>query len=235
MNYIYILIDPRNNNIRYVGKTTNISFRISKHISDSKRSTRTKVKAWIKSLLKAGEMPIIQEIDCVSDFQYWERFYISYFKFIGCDLLNMTEGGENPPVLFGKDNPMKRKDIAKKISASKNSIIRPIFQFTKTGDFVKKWVNISEILNMNPSYDKRKVQRCCSEFDNAIYAYGYAWSYNSNWAPKHIIKGKQVIDLSTGFFFDSAKEASIAFNISHSALVKRLNGTTKNTTNLKYA
>lgn len=45
---------------------------------------------------------------------------------------------------------------------------------------------------------------------------------------------KLVLDTSTGIFFDSAKDAAKAYNISHSTLKSRLNGGTKNKTNLIY-
>lgn len=49
---------------------------------------------------------------------------------------------------------------------------------------------------------------------------------------KHL--SKIVLDLSTGVFFDSCKEASIAYGINHSTLKSRLNGNNKNKTNLIY-
>ena len=45
---------------------------------------------------------------------------------------------------------------------------------------------------------------------------------------------KMVIDMSTGIIFESAKEASEAFNIKHSTLRARLNGNSRNKTNLIY-
>lgn len=45
---------------------------------------------------------------------------------------------------------------------------------------------------------------------------------------------KLVLCLETGIFYDSAKDAAIAFNIKHSTLKSRLNGTVKNKTNLIY-
>jgi len=45
---------------------------------------------------------------------------------------------------------------------------------------------------------------------------------------------KIVIDLKTGIFFESAKEAAEAYGIKHSTLISMLNGTNKNRTNLIY-
>ena len=43
---------------------------------------------------------------------------IAHFCKFGC-LVNMTPGGDNPPVLRGEDNPTKRPEVAAKISATK--------------------------------------------------------------------------------------------------------------------
>jgi hypothetical protein len=51
---------------------------------------------WIKSLLLANLKPelFIIEEKC-DDLDYWEIFYISYFKSIGCNLTNYAKGGES--------------------------------------------------------------------------------------------------------------------------------------------
>ena len=45
---------------------------------------------------------------------------------------------------------------------------------------------------------------------------------------------KNVLDLNMGIFYNSAKEVSKIFNISHSTLKSRLNGNIKNTTQFIY-
>jgi len=95
MTDIYILIDPLTNQCRYVGKTINAKKRYRNHLKHAKRRGRkTKVYAWISSLLKKDELPEILVIDTVEDWIYWEKFYISYFKSIGCNLTNLDSGGQ---------------------------------------------------------------------------------------------------------------------------------------------
>lgn len=48
-------------------------------------------------------------------------------------------------------------------------------------------------------------------------------------------KAKLVLDLSTGVFFNSAREAALAFSLKHSTVRSQLNGTNRNKTNLIYA
>lgn len=93
--YIYTLSDPRNGNIRYVGKTNNPKLRLWMH----QRETRnTRKNAWIKSLAPAALSPamdIIEELphDPDSLWEEAERFWIKFLRFLGCDLTNEDDGG----------------------------------------------------------------------------------------------------------------------------------------------
>lgn len=94
--YIYVLKHPISNEIRYVGKTTNLKLRLQSHIdySRSKRKQRP-VSDWINSLLVNGTKPAIEQIDVCSE-ENWvekERYWIAVFK--SKRLLNLTEGGES--------------------------------------------------------------------------------------------------------------------------------------------
>jgi len=93
---IYVLIDPRTNLIRYVGKTTNVKKRLNKHLNESKHSTKSHKKAWINGLLKLDLLPLIEVIDEVpmDDWQFWEMYWISQMKTWGFNLTNHTDGGE---------------------------------------------------------------------------------------------------------------------------------------------
>ena len=97
MEYIYILVDPLTKQCRYVGKSKNPKRRLTQHIYRAKTKVlKTHSSSWIKSLLNKGEKPIQVVIDCVEDWRFWESFYIDYFKSIGCNLTNISEGGVGP-------------------------------------------------------------------------------------------------------------------------------------------
>ena len=49
--YIYTLSDPRNNLVRYVGKTSNPKMRLQNHMN-RKHNERTHKRNWIESLKK---------------------------------------------------------------------------------------------------------------------------------------------------------------------------------------
>jgi hypothetical protein len=93
---IYILIDPRNGAVRYIGKTLYpLRKRLREHIADKHITPKN---SWIKSLLSLQLVPLIEELEKVvdsddKDWQSIEDFWIKYLRFIGCDLLNMFSGG----------------------------------------------------------------------------------------------------------------------------------------------
>jgi len=98
MSSIYVLRDPRDGRVRYVGKTTKeVQVRLKGHIEKSRDlSNRWHVANWIRSLDSFGLKPEIEKIREVAD-EYLddaERFCIKEFKRLGCDLTNGTEGGD---------------------------------------------------------------------------------------------------------------------------------------------
>lgn len=93
MAYIYALIDPITHKIRYVGKTKNIKNRLKEHINYVNYQKSHK-NDWIKSLLKKDLIPLIVVLEKCKDWQDSERFWIKLCRGIGCDLTNLTEGGE---------------------------------------------------------------------------------------------------------------------------------------------
>lgn len=92
---IYTLADPRTNEVKYVGKTIySLKDRLYGHLRIRKITSRR--QNWIISLKNKGLSPVIELIDIVSD-DVWEEeeiFYISYFRFLGFVLFNVTEGGD---------------------------------------------------------------------------------------------------------------------------------------------
>jgi len=92
--FIYALVDPRNGDIRYIGKANNARLRFNSHMFDLARTKKTN---WIKSLIKIGlkpELLIIDEV-LISEWVFWEMHYISLFRFYGFKLTNATDGGES--------------------------------------------------------------------------------------------------------------------------------------------
>lgn len=174
-NYIYILTDPISNDVRYVGKSINPDVRVRKHISEAKTGKTNNHRInWIKSLLNQNLRPNMEIIDETNDdWVLLEEYWISQFITWGFNLVNGTEGGENPPSWKGKthsdeykeirrqkfltDNPAKnmddnwRKNIS--LAHKKNGFLPTkatesnkikVSQFTLNGEFIKTWDSITE-------------------------------------------------------------------------------------------
>lgn len=90
---IYILIDPCNGEVRYVGKTIRKpKHRLTEHNSGQ---CGAYTRNWIKSLQGIGESPIMEVIDEVGkDWEFWEMHYISLYKSWGFKLTNISIGGD---------------------------------------------------------------------------------------------------------------------------------------------
>lgn len=88
--YIYTLNDPDTKEVRYVGKTNNISKRYSAHLNDKNKSHKV---SWIKSLINNDKLPlitIIASFDCEKECYKAEIQYIKQFT----NLTNLRSGGK---------------------------------------------------------------------------------------------------------------------------------------------
>src|SRR6266404_1076008 len=95
--FVYGLIDPRNGELRYVGEAKNMKNRLAKHMTPSQLIGFNHKKNWIKLLKTEGlkpEMIMLEEHPTLKSALEAEIDLVAYFKAIGCDLTNGTEGGE---------------------------------------------------------------------------------------------------------------------------------------------
>lgn len=97
--FVYCLIDPRTEEIRYIGKTVaTLPTRLSQHCyAAANNKWRSHVNSWIKSLLDAGMRPIIRALSVVNDkhiLSQEECRLIAYYKTHGARLTNLTDGGD---------------------------------------------------------------------------------------------------------------------------------------------
>jgi len=86
---IYILIDPRNGDVRYVGRTSDIIKRMSKHYSVT-TAVGTFKHEFVVELAAEGlrvDYEIIDEVP-EEEGKFWETFYTDLFRSWGFDLLN---------------------------------------------------------------------------------------------------------------------------------------------------
>lgn len=95
---IYALRDPRNQDIRYVGKTVkSLKARLQIHVASSGYYARRHVCHWIKELQSLSLYPsieLLEEVDPGKDWAARERYWIAKLRNDGCRLTNLTEGGD---------------------------------------------------------------------------------------------------------------------------------------------
>jgi NUMOD3 motif len=92
--FIYTLIDPLTNSIRYIGQSIRPMERLTNHCNDKSECHRTH---WIQSLLKQEMRPLLLVLDCVASDDDWrtvERDWIAYGRERGWSLTNGTDGGD---------------------------------------------------------------------------------------------------------------------------------------------
>jgi hypothetical protein len=94
ITFIYGLVCPISNEIRYIGKSNDPQRRLKDHLIDF-RGVELGKAMWIRDLKMKNlkpELLILDEIN-IEDWEYWEKFYISYFRGIGANILNTKPGG----------------------------------------------------------------------------------------------------------------------------------------------
>lgn len=94
-NVVYGLIDPRNGQIRYVGKSTSGSRRPFQHGQPYSLKLPGHKTNWLRQLAAEGLRPEVVILDdSPTSLDAAEQFWIAYFRFVGADLTNHTIGGD---------------------------------------------------------------------------------------------------------------------------------------------
>jgi group I intron endonuclease len=146
--YIYELIDPRDNSVRYIGKTNNPRKRIVLHLSRAKKSTKTRKEAWMKGLLNEGLAPIMNIIKVceLEEVNTVEIATITEYKLI-YNLYNMTPGGEG--ILMSKE-------IRAKVSAAKKGKPGP-----KASEETKRKMSLAQRGKKQPKWKSETFAKNC--------------------------------------------------------------------------
>lgn len=96
---VYALVDPRNGQIRYVGKSTVGRKRARAHLRTS-LTERTHKASWVRQLLNLGmvyDIVILERVEEPGQLAFAEKKWISALRFAGARLTNMTDGGDGIP------------------------------------------------------------------------------------------------------------------------------------------
>ena len=89
--WLYALVDPRDQTVRYIGVTGAPKSRLHWHMQDPLACTRD----WIRELGSVGEQPLLVVLGrtCKTHWQAVERSWISFFRWRG-GLYNESDGGK---------------------------------------------------------------------------------------------------------------------------------------------
>ncbi len=186
VTYIYVLIDPRTNLVKYVGKTINPKIRFRTYIKQAKKGKRNNlVINWVKSLLKSDlepKMEIIDEIE--GEWEWLEQYWISQFRVWGFELKNMTDGGDA--------NPMDNPEVRLKISNHMKNLIRGD-EWCNNISLAKKDVKIhskEQIMKYsddnsgdgNPMYNKKHTIAALQKMKLSVLQYSLDGEFIKEWS-----------------------------------------------------
>lgn len=164
---IYVLIDPRDGKVRYVGKANNVTQRYQAHLNRA-RKHQTHKKNWVMQLKKEGLKPIMEVIDIVSidEWQYWEIYWISQMKQWGFDLVNYTNGGDG--CSFANQTSFKKGEGGKSV-VGYNELGEKCFEF-RTATEASKYLKVN----------KSNIPCACKPDCRSKTVKGYAWFYEED-------------------------------------------------------
>lgn len=163
--YIYILSDPTDNMIRYVGKTNNPQQRYKAHTNKC-RDKNTHKRNWINTLRDKGLKPnffIIDKVD-VKEWKYWEKYYITLFTSLGAKLTNKTDGGDG--LTFGNQTSFKKGDGA-----------RVVLGIDRNGNIIHEFQSATEA-SISLGLHRSTIGSCAS--GHSKLSRGLAWIYKDD-------------------------------------------------------
>lgn len=112
--FIYILVDPRDGQVRYVGKFNDPQLRLRAHVSRCNMSS-SHLYNWIsvlKRLLLRPQLFIVEHAP-KTQWQDRERYWIAFFRSQGADLTNTVEGGIAPEITLETRKKMSAARMGK--------------------------------------------------------------------------------------------------------------------------
>lgn len=190
--FIYSLNDPRSGDIRYIGKTKrDLHNRLNKHIQYSK-SHKLHVSNWIRQLINIDLKPTINIIEICNEENWIERevFYIKYYRENGCDLTNLTNGGDGlsgykkigkPHTQEAKDKiSIKNKKIIKSVEWKlkiEKSLYIPIYGLNENGEKISFESLKHAALHIGNIKYRKNICQCLK--GRRPTAYKYKWFYEN--------------------------------------------------------
>lgn len=163
MNTVYALIDPRTDQYFYVGRTGNLTSRISKHKSKD-ANTGTPKYIYISEMRAAGVMFLVEVLEenlTKPESKFWERFYTDLFRSWGFEILN------NVWYKFGNQTSFRVGDG--------NS---PVVALDKQGNFIAEYASVKAA----QIAVKKQIGQCLMKVRKT--SAGFIWLYKDDYLNK---------------------------------------------------
>jgi hypothetical protein len=208
--FIYALVDPRDANVRYIGRSFVPEDRYKRHLIDKSETHKTR---WIKQLKSVGLQPELKILDVVSE-QQWsdaERQWMSKYK----DLTNSCAGGYG--ILCPSTETrmkMRNKKLGRKLTEEHRAKVSVAHKGKKkpprTKEHITKISESRKTIVITPNWKANLAK--ANMLRKPVAKSGYKGVYYESGRDKyqaHIKVGKKNIYLGR---FTSAEDAAIAYN-----------------------
>jgi hypothetical protein len=114
--FIYGLIDPRTEYVRYVGKANKPKVRLSLHLLPSQLKNKNHRTNWLRNILDSGNKPLLVILEEVKygEWQNAEKKWIAHYRNLPNypPLTNSTDGGDGVEGYVYTEEDRKKRSIA---------------------------------------------------------------------------------------------------------------------------
>lgn len=212
---IYGLLDPDTNHLYYIGQTIQGFRRIQEHYSKSNRKSKTtnhlsRSQIWINKLKnenKIFKVIYFEYFDNEYSLDDAEKFWISYFLMLGCNLLNDDFGGHKNRTLYCEQNNRKMISIRTKEAMNnpitkekcRQNLLKNRHTFNhKKSEETKKKISLAQeskviYIQDNLGNTYRGLKEAAKELD---VTFGTIWKALNGYCKT--VKGRTLIKISKG-------------------------------------
>lgn len=135
--FIYALIDPITNAVRYIGKTNNLYERYYRHLQELQDPKKKNYhsKNWIRGIFSLGYAPKLEILETCNktNWQEKEMYWIAFYTNLKANLTNMTIGGDGGGML----NKVSPKRLPVTVYDLKGNLLKKCESLTEAENFSK--------------------------------------------------------------------------------------------------
>ncbi len=221
--FIYGLLDPRTNEVRYIGKSSTGMKRPRLHGKPSCLAKETTYKArWIRSLRAAGfdyKIELLEIVATRAELNDAERYWIREAKAHGWRLTNLTDGGD------GLSGATFSNEHRSRISAANKGRKLTAGQRARLSALAKARPVDSTQLKVAQMTNAWRGQKHSAETKARIGAAHRGKTLSvAQRAAVSVANSKAVRELNSGRVFASARAAATALSLEYSGVVKVASG-----------